>query len=364
MNRTYDRLHRLTYVILLLLALSGLLDAISSLLTLETMPIVARAFCVLSVPVLLGAIIWAGWAVAAKRPRHRVEARAVVLTITVVFLWDLALSLTRPTAVLTAGHYQAYFWKFLLLSLVYPLVFSYKRGLAGIAVVLFFAAVIPFRYIFESTPKDRLLLTTVEFLASYLSFVTGIVLVILIGHTKHAYLQVDREIESMRRLAQTDPLTDAWNRRRLNDAFAEAIAEGQVPLTVIMFDIDSFKEINDMYGHQVGDQALITTTHLAQGVLRSQDVISRWGGEEFLVLCPATTLEQGIQIAERIREAISSHAFDEVGTITASFGVAEYRPGETVEELVARADQALYVAKERGKNCVEAAGFRTQFSSA
>lgn len=364
MDRTYDILHRLTYVILLLLALSGLLDAISSLLTLETMPLVAQVLCVFSLPVLLAAFLWTGWAAAVNKPLRRGGARAVVLMITIVYLCDLSLSMAHTEGTVTAADYQSYFWKFLILSLVYPLVFSYKKGLAGITVVLVFAAVIPLYAVLQSSPRDRIVLTVCEFISSYLSFVTGIFLVILIGHTKHAYLQLDREIESMRRLAQTDPLTDAWNRRRLNDAFAEAIAEGKVPLTVILFDIDSFKDINDLYGHQVGDQALVTTTNLAQGVLRSQDMISRWGGEEFLVLCPGTTLEQGIQIAERIREAISSHVFDEVGTITASFGVAEYRAGETVDELVARADQALYVAKERGKNCVEAAGLRTQFTSA
>lgn len=363
MPRTYDILHRLTYVILVLLALSGLLDAISSLLTLESMPVVAQIFWVLSLPVLLTAFLWAGWAAAVYRPLRRGGARFVVLMITVVYLCELSLNLAGTQGIVTAAHYQSYFWKFLILSLVYPLVFPYRRGLAGIVVVTTFSAVIPLYAIIRTTPGDRAFLAVVEFISSYLSFVTGIILVVLMGHTKHAYLQIDREIQSMRRLAETDPLTDAWNRRRLNNAFAEAIEEGRTPLTVIMFDIDSFKEINDMYGHHVGDQALVTTTHLAQGVLRAQDLISRWGGEEFLVLCPATTLEQGIQIAERIREAISSHIFDEVGTITASFGVAEYRAGETVEELVARADKALYVAKERGKNCVEPKALRTQLSS-
>lgn len=168
-------------------------------------------------------------------------------------------------------------------------------------------------------------------------------------------MRLGREAQAMRRLAHIDPLTEVSNRRRLDAALADAIKQGRTPLTVIMFDIDSFKEINDAHGHSIGDRVLVATASIVQRVVRKVDSFGRWGGEEFLVLCPSTDLEMGWHIAERLREAISSHEYDHVGMITASFGVAEYQEGESPEDLLARADNVLYLAKARGKNRVEAA---------
>lgn len=167
-------------------------------------------------------------------------------------------------------------------------------------------------------------------------------------------MRIGREAQTMRRLAHTDPLTEISNRRRIDSALIDAIEQGHTPLTIIMFDIDSFKDINDSHGHSVGDSVLVRTAEIVQDVVRSTDSFGRWGGEEFVVLCPSTDLARGWQMAERLRMAISSHVFGAVGNITASFGVAEYQPGESPDDLLARADNVLYLAKMRGKNRVEA----------
>lgn len=355
MHRTYSALQRLMYVILSLIALTGLVDGSPVWLASQTMPLFVNVFHIVSSPVLFLVLVWSVWAWITRRTPRSGLARVVVTAITILFLGDLGIRLATYEGTLIADVYQAYFWKVLVLCLAYPMVFPYRWGLVAIGIVTALTAAMPVYVVLRVGTADQVWPSLVQLGASYVGFAAGLMVVLLLGHTKQAYLQIDREMQSMRRLAQTDPLTDVWNRRRLHDAFHEAVEQGRTPLTVIMFDIDSFKEINDAHGHQVGDRVLITTTHLAQGLLRSEDSIGRWGGEEFIVLCPATTLSQGTQMAERIRRAISSHVFEGVGTITASFGVAQYREGETVEELVARADKVLYVAKDRGKNCVEVA---------
>jgi diguanylate cyclase (GGDEF)-like protein len=123
----------------------------------------------------------------------------------------------------------------------------------------------------------------------------------------------------------------------------------------VLFDIDDFKGINDRFGHASGDQVLAELSRRVRGHLRTSDGLGRWGGEEFLVLLPECGGEQACELAEKLRQLVSATPFEDVGTVTASFGVAQRSLGETEDAWFGRVDRALYRAKQRGRNRVELA---------
>ena len=122
-----------------------------------------------------------------------------------------------------------------------------------------------------------------------------------------------------------------------------------------MFDIDHFKRINDTYGHDIGDDVLVNLSELVKTCIRETDIFARWGGEEFMLLLPHTTMLNASKLAERIRAIIEKNNFPTVGTITSSFGVTQYVNTDTAETFTKRVDRALYKAKETGRNRVIAA---------
>ena len=156
-------------------------------------------------------------------------------------------------------------------------------------------------------------------------------------------------------LAVTDPLTLLFNRTRVNAAIRSEIKRSRrnhLVFSVILFDLDYFKEINDSYGHPVGDSVLISIASIARQRAREVDLVGRWGGEEFLVVCIDTDINGAVKLAEELRVAIESHTFKGIDRVTASFGVTEYMPGEPENQLLERADKALYQAKDMGRNRV------------
>jgi diguanylate cyclase (GGDEF)-like protein len=119
-----------------------------------------------------------------------------------------------------------------------------------------------------------------------------------------------------------------------------------------MLDLDYFKRVNDKYGHQVGDVILIEVSKILQQCTRKTDLVGRWGGEEFMIVCQETDGHGGERLAEKIRTKIEQHSFPVVGNKTASFGVATYEQSDEAKSMVGRADKALYQAKEQGRNRV------------
>lgn len=173
------------------------------------------------------------------------------------------------------------------------------------------------------------------------------------------YVRMRAVATTMTQYAHTDFLTGVPNRRAATDALARLI--GQVgaahrTLAVIMLDLDQFKQVNDQWGHTTGDRMLSWVVDRLRQHLRPADLLGRWGGEEFVIVVPDADVHQTRRMAERLREAIAADRFERTGAITASFGVAEYEAGESVESLVRRADDALLLAKAKGKNQVATAG--------
>jgi len=165
-------------------------------------------------------------------------------------------------------------------------------------------------------------------------------------HTRHAL--------EMAKLAHTDDLTRVHNRRQLERILSEerkrALRYGS-RFSVVMLDLDHFKQVNDLHGHDVGDAILRELARLVQREVRRLDHVGRWGGEEFLLILPELTLGEAHLTAQRIRSAIEAHTFEKVGRLTASLGVAEFAQ-DTVQGLVKRVDTALYKAKAEGRNRV------------
>lgn len=180
-----------------------------------------------------------------------------------------------------------------------------------------------------------------------------------IQNSQKKYIRVKKENEELESIAFTDPLTKLYNRRGmgsyLNASFL-VFQRNKDPLCVIMGDIDNFKSINDLYGHDVGDEVLIAVSSIIQSAIRNTDVACRWGGEEFLIALPAAKPELAMLIAERIRSEIVAKKVelnDICISVTCSFGVSVfYDDDEGYAPSVSRADQALYQSKKNGKNKV------------
>lgn len=158
-------------------------------------------------------------------------------------------------------------------------------------------------------------------------------------------------------LAETDQLTGLYNRLKIDQTLNTEIHRAQraaQSMSVIMLDIDFFKRINDLYGHQAGDQLLVGLAELLRQRTREIDLVGRWGGEEFIVICPYTNLEGALSLAENLRVTVEQQQFVQDQHITISVGVSTYQEGDTGKDLVARADAALYAAKNAGRNRVRA----------
>jgi diguanylate cyclase (GGDEF)-like protein len=166
--------------------------------------------------------------------------------------------------------------------------------------------------------------------------------------------QANREITQ---LSLTDRLTQLNNRMKLDAVLADEITIAiryKQSFSLILLDIDHFKQVNDTHGHLVGDDVLIRIAKVLAENIRDTDTLGRWGGEEFLLILPHTDLDQACALAEKLRKSIAQETIPVVGQKTSSFGVTTYCPGDNVTNLIARSDEALYEAKKMGRNRVQA----------
>ena len=171
----------------------------------------------------------------------------------------------------------------------------------------------------------------------------------------HARCQLEHRENVLRAQARTDALTGSLNRAAFDEAVDQAVAHARSsrrPLSLIMYDMDHFKQINDAYGHATGDRALRESTRCVRELLRRDDDVFRIGGEEFVVLLPETDIETACDVAERIRRGVASCDIQPGAALSVSLGVAEYLPNEAPGDCLRRLDRHLYAAKNAGRNCV------------
>ncbi len=156
-------------------------------------------------------------------------------------------------------------------------------------------------------------------------------------------------------LASRDPLTNLYNRYKFSRLFElshKAMVEREGVMSLVMVDVDFFKKINDTYGHGVGDKVLVSISELFLLLLRDEDIVCRWGGEEFVILLPSTNLQNAMALSQKLRTRIEQMHVEMVERVTASFGITEVRAEDNLKSAVDRADNALYRAKNAGRNCV------------
>jgi diguanylate cyclase (GGDEF)-like protein len=189
--------------------------------------------------------------------------------------------------------------------------------------------------------------------------VVYVIVLLSVSRLRADYYRNQAKMEAMRQVASTDPLTGLLNRRAMSDHLAAAhslVQRGSQTMSVILLDVDHFKQINDRGGHALGDQVLVQLATCLQDGLRTSDRLGRWGGEEFIVMAPATDRSSACELAERIRHAVAELAWPQGHRVTLSLGVAQCRRDDSVDALIQRADHALYAAKAAGRNrvCAEA----------
>lgn len=164
---------------------------------------------------------------------------------------------------------------------------------------------------------------------------------------------LDTRSQQLEEMARTDPLTGVFNRQGIEEAIKVGLTEWRLnrkPLSIIMLDVDFFKEINDSHGHSVGDRVLAGLSELMQKNIRQDELLARWGGEEFVLVCRNAPLKQAGKLAEKLRSLVEGNRFENNIKVTVSVGVATLADGETLDQLFVRADKALYQAKHAGRN--------------
>jgi len=167
------------------------------------------------------------------------------------------------------------------------------------------------------------------------------------------------QIARMEHLLGTDPLTNSGSRnllQEMGDDLIEQLTRQGRALALIFLDVDDLKLVNDTYGHQAGDQFLIEIVTIVRSHLRHDDLCVRWGGDEFILVLPGVILSDAVKLAERIRQTLQSHHFEQSIVPSCSFGVAALKPGQKLEALIEEADQAMYEVKRLGKGGVAVAG--------
>ena len=242
-----------------------------------------------------------------------------------------------------------------------------QRGLYRQIVIVFvvLAVVYAARIMFRTGSIDRISLTVLNLtdkiliLAIYMLFILLVFSLVIVINSRllqdiSEYLsERERLVQEFKRMASTDSLTGIYNRMKLEPIMTAEVLRSRRygrMLSVLLIDIDHFKLVNDNYGHNIGDSVLRDVAAVLKENLREADSLGRWGGEEFLVVAPETSTEGARKIAEKLREAVAAHRFIRDIKVTISVGVASLMADEWEEDMVRRADEAMYMAKNAGRN--------------
>ncbi|WP_456271013.1 diguanylate cyclase [Bacillus sp. AK031] len=293
------------------------------------------------------------WAVLVKKPeRFWLVELSVFILATVLFLLRMFLAILDDLGVQGDVHLGTVsYWA----SIYYFLVFLTFRGAGALFVSIstfsLIAFVAGYHVFFSINANGDTIDTLMQFTIATLG---NIVVLYYIQRMIETYL----EAEITKYHANTDYLTKLPNRRKMEQILQQekqTFQDDGTTFTVSMFDIDYFKKVNDTYGHDVGDKVLQELTSLISGNLKDNEYIGRWGGEEFLMIFSNSNLEKGKQRSTAICQLIHQHNFPEAGNITCSFGIAQYEKYEELKDLLKRTDDALYIAKAKGRNRVECA---------
>ena len=298
----------------------------------------------------------AGLALYQRRLPLRVAEPLLIVMTTLTFAAILARALYRgyPDGTAQSTVLWAYLWWRLLYLLCFLSIASRRALFLSLGLFLGLVALtLPHAF---ATAGDSGVLSGFSVLGNlYFSHLAAITVIYFLATFQQRLHRAEQVASVMQHLAFTDDLTGIANRRQMEQLVgAETTREARYgrPFSVVLVDIDNFKQVNDTHGHDRGDAVLRELAAQMKSSVRASDRVGRWGGEEFLILAPETRLEDAVALAEHVRERVAAETLAEQHRVTVSSGVATVQPDDTVASLVKRADDALYHAKEQGKDRV------------
>jgi diguanylate cyclase (GGDEF)-like protein len=272
------------------------------------------------------------------------------LSATVIYNLNLYLNITDSLGNSGNVHLGPIAYWMPITYLFYFFIFKRKVALLFSLLSFSFSVILSSLHTLSSPLSDS---NTVDTLIQFNMGTIGFI--ICIYFTQHIF-EGFLEVEVNKRNAVTDYLTGLPNRRNLDKMLHDQILKSHtinLPLSIILFDVDNFKKVNDIYGHEIGDEVLVELTSFMSKYLPDHAHFGRWGGEEFLIINESLNKVECTRLAETLRDNVAKHHFQEVGTVTCSFGIAELQEKDHQKDLLKRADEALYLAKNYGKNQVQ-----------
>jgi diguanylate cyclase len=230
-----------------------------------------------------------------------------------------------------------------------------RKGFVSALVFLISLMFLGLIFVNQSAGTFAIIQNALQMLELLLVSISSILLLYLLAYIGEQHFKSHVQAEVNARLANTDSLTQVDNRRHLEvhiDREINRAARQKQPLAILMLDIDHFKKINDQFGHAAGDSVLINIAQMIRQNLRSMDHFGRWGGDEFICVASNTDLETAKILAERIRQEVEAARFPDTPTVKCSIGIAPFIKGDSLSDLLSRADKGLMQAKAAGRNCV------------
>ncbi len=349
----FASLKRRTYTVILVVGLTGAAIAwLANELVGTITPFTRGVF--LLVVALTGAALWC---LASQKLPVRVVEETISVVISGVMLAVLIYALYGESNLRQAevSLFSLHLW----FPLVFIFIFLAHESAAalvrsGILYALSVGVSLP--AVLTATPSRSPLEAPNTLGLSFISMASIIAVLYFLTRMKDQLRRSEIAADRMKQLADTDPLTEILNRRGFKAIMEHEIdwaSRQGTPLSLIVFDLDNFKQVNDAYGHDVGDDALVQVARLIEPHLRSSDSFARWGGEEFAILAPGTPLDAAHQLADRLRTILNQHEAKAGWNLSASFGVTALTARDSGPTLAKRADVALYRAKRQGKNRTE-----------
>jgi diguanylate cyclase (GGDEF)-like protein len=350
------QLKRRTYAVIIFVGIVGSASAwLTNELTGTISPLTRGIF--VAITAFLAAQVWL---LRGKRVTVRLVEESIYVVTGAVLLCVLvyALYLDPPPPLPQVSLFSLYLW-FPLIYVFIFLAYESRAALIRSGLLYLLALCISLPHVLVTPGSEGSLKGFNSLGQSYISTASIIAVLFFLTKMKNQLRETQAVVERMTTLAQTDPLTGISNRRRIElslDEEMERASRYGLPLSLIVFDLNDFKQLNDTHGHDAGDSVLVEVSRLIKPCLRTNDRFGRWGGEEFIILAVGTPVTSTRQLADRIRTSIESHDFGPAQQrLSASFGVAPYHGGDSRTTFTKRADVALYRAKEGGKNRVEVA---------
>ncbi|MDZ7706700.1 MAG: GGDEF domain-containing protein [Trueperaceae bacterium] len=308
-------------------------------------------------PVLALQLCWAFWALARRRLATRTVMSISYVFLALFWVWIVASRFFWSDAALPVAQRLTpdVFMIFIVLAILAYLLFATRTALILSAAELAVAVAITAAWLVVGSRVGAPVGSAAQLIAYEGALAVTMLMLYALARSKDDHASALMETEKMREMAYLDALTHLPNRRGIEEnlhRYASLALRHDLALSVVFFDIDDFKRVNDVHGHHVGDRVLEQVGRSVRPLLRTGDVLGRWGGEEFLIIAPDADHEQALRLAERVRDEVQRHLYSGGVGVTASFGVATFEPLTTVAELLERADRRLYRAKRLGKNRV------------